>query len=51
VRLWLRFSPPAVRRIERALRRDGRVRARVTVKLTDVASNSRTTKRWVRLGP
>ena len=51
VRLRLRFSRTGLRRLERALRRGERVRARLTVKVTDVAANSRTTKRRVRLRP
>ena len=51
VRLRLRFSRPGLRRLKRALRGEGRVRARVTVKFTDAAANSRTMKRRVRLRP
>jgi hypothetical protein len=49
VRLRLRFSRTGLRRLKRGLRREGRVQARVTVKFTDAAANSRTTKRRVKL--
>jgi hypothetical protein len=50
-RLPLRMSRVAVRRIKRALRRGVRVRAKVTVTVSDLAGNARTKARRVRLRP
>ena len=50
-RLRLPLPRAAVRRIKRALRRGVRVRARVTMTVSDRAGNSRTKNRRVRLRP
>jgi subtilisin family serine protease len=51
VRLRLRLRRAGLRAIKRALRRGGRVRARVTVTVSDPAGNARTRTRRVRLRP
>ncbi|MGH2978608.1 MAG: S8 family serine peptidase [Solirubrobacterales bacterium] len=50
-RLRLRLRRVSVRRIKRALRRGRRVRARVTITVSDAAGNARTKTRRVRLRP
>jgi hypothetical protein len=51
VRLRLRLGPPALRSTKHALRRGRRVRARITMTVTDAAGNARTKTRLVRLRP
>jgi len=51
LRLRLRLPRAGFQRVKRALRRGDRVRARVTMTVSDSAGNSRTKKRRVRLRP
>jgi subtilisin len=51
LRLRLRLRPAGLHRVKRALRRGLRVRARVTMTVSDSAGNARTKTRRVRLRP